>query len=266
MECEIPSCTCICHVYNLQQPNIKDLLMRELEKEMAADNGESYSTHMVEHPSRVDNLRMNNLDANDRCANDQSKDTTSYFSDQDDLWERRRRLHSGAEKPLSHDDYRTQLPKMEDVQRIYGVEVQPNKLPPAPVLKKSPAHIPQQAHTPKQSALAQSVQSQVQSSVQSPVQSALENKVSQQSALAQSVQQSLQSEFNNPSIPKPTVLNPLHKYKIKERDQIIRTIYTKAFNDIKQRYKNLDTTSKEFHEYVNTEADRQLDIWLQSNK
>lgn len=228
MECEIANCKCVCHIYNPQQPNIKELLIKELEKEMMGDVSDSNNASSTGSASGSNTASSTTTSRTDNVQ-------TSYFSDQDDLWERRRRLHAGEEKPLSHEQYKAQLPSAQDIKRIYGVDIPTQKS--AELIK--PAEPTKVAECP--SLATKEAPNLIASELKS-------------------------DPTPNASIPKPTPLNPLHKYRVKERDQIIRTIYQRAVNETKYKYKNLDSNSKEFHEYVNKEADRQLEIWLQSNK
>jgi hypothetical protein len=151
MDCPIPSCKCVCHNKYPQEINIKQLMIEQLEKE------------------NEDDLIM---------------------MGQNDLWERRRQLHSAQ--------------KSEKEQQINELE---------------------------------------------PVQESEE----------------LIHDSTNPSIYNPVPLNRLHKYKIKERDKIIRDIYGKAYLNIKIQHDKLDTKSKKFNELVGKEADRLLSIWLNEN-
>jgi hypothetical protein len=182
--------------------------------------------------------------------------------DYDDLWARRVRIHKGEEKPLSYDNYKNNFPKLDEIKQTLGVSEFDNpkyqqksspppqhQMPPPPLQKLSPP--PQQQMPPPQQ----------QKSSPPPQQQKSSPPPQQQMPPPQQ-----QKEENEAPFPKAVPLNPLHKYKISERDIILRDVYYKALNIVKNKYTNLDTKSKEFNEYVNKEADNQLEIWFKVNK
>ena len=157
--------------------------------------------------------------------------------DYDDLWARRVRIHKGEEKPLSYDNYKNNFPKLDEIKQTLGVSEFDN---PKYQQKSSPPPQHQMPPPPLQK-LSPPPQQQMPPPQQ-------------------------QKEENEAPFPKAVPLNPLHKYKISERDIILRDVYYKALNIVKNKYTNLDTKSKEFNEYVNKEADNQLEIWFKVNK
>lgn len=219
MDCPVINCKCTCHILNPQEPNIKELLIQELEKEMSMENNTS---------------ELQTLE----------KMSETYFDEQNELWQRRQRIHNGQEVPLSFDEYKSSFPKLKDVEKIYGVESTTAKAsPPAKsgIVEQTTAKAsPENIHGRRSNNLAEPIDTD--SKVIDPTESFPTN------------------------APKPVPINPLHKYKVKDRDRIIRDIYNRALSDIRKRYNTLDTQSQEFNELVNKEADRLLDIWLQANK
>jgi hypothetical protein len=211
MECPVINCKCTCHILSPQEPNIKELLIQELEKEIAAENIPNES-HVLE------------------------KVTETYFDEQNELWQRRLRIHKGQEAPLSFNEYKDNFPKLDDVKKIYGVEDPRDQVP----------------TTNAQPAASDNIQPKRTDNLQ-------DYKVTDHTIIDP-------TDVFPTNAPKPVPINPLHKYKVKERDRIIRDIYGRALSEMRKRYPMLDTQSQEFNELVNKEADRLLDIWLQANK
>jgi hypothetical protein len=253
MDCLIPNCKCSCHIKNPQEVNIKELMIQQLEKEA------------------------------------ETKDLINQ--DYDDLWARRVRIHKGEEKPLSHDEYKTNFPKLSDIrqqleaidfdkniQENKSIELQSGKKESPQKITKVNQQVESQPAKKDANNIDKKLPEQKSAKVNQQVESQSgkkelpEQKITKvnQQVESQSGKKELPEqkscEQNNSPFPKPVPLNPLHKYKVAERDLILREVYLKALSITKMNYPKLDIKTKEFNEYVKIEADNQLDIWLRTNK
>ena len=229
MDCLVPSCKCVCHRQYPQEINIKELMLQQIELEYGGKNEEDKPVSNVV-PTSNQNVML--LFGNDEIENDNIT-RKMYGNDGDLLWERRRRLHNGEENPLSHEDYTDAFPKLEDIKKQLGIDE---------LNEDSRPNISSERRR-------QSTKMEL-SSAETPSQQYINNKPTKESLVG----------------PKPILLNPLHKLKIKDRDELIRKTYTKALKNVKSLYSKLDENCDQFKEYVNKEADRELEIWMEANK
>lgn len=191
MECTDSACRCVCHICDL-----------------------------INTVSNEDNhIYSDNIYENDKQSNTMVEPIVQYdgvLDDNEALWERRRRIHRGEEVPVSFEDYKTHLPKLETVMKQFSMEEikEPTKI------IKSP-----QIETKK-------------------INPSPENSIE----------------------PKPTRINSLHKYKVQERDQILRDIFARAIQLAKEKYPDDVDNKLEFQKLINIEADKLLEIWMKTNK
>jgi hypothetical protein len=234
MDCLVPNCKCYCHIKNPQEINIKELMIEHLEKEAEKD---------------------------------------LINQDYDDLWARRVRLHKGEETPLTHDDYKNNFTKLSEVRKQLESfdfdKNQPEKLSTKPnqsakINDLTSTKTNQYAKT-DDSTSAKPNQSAKINDLTSTKTNQYAKTDDSTSAKKEITEQKSCEQYNNP-FPKPIPLNPLHKYKVAERDNILREVYLKALSITKMNNPKLDIKSKEFNEIVKKEADNQLEIWFKTNK
>ena len=205
MDCSVIQCKCSCHKLYPQELNIKELLISQMEMELETK------------PESNTASKSNNSD--DESAN--------HFKnkDQDSLWERRRKLHSGEIKPHKYEDFKQQFQSHESlIQQIPDF----NNDDDLKLLQKE--------------------------------QNAKKERVVQKVA---QLKRKIESDDLNDPDREPVILNPLHKYKITERDNIIKDVYTRALKSMQIVHPAVDFKSSIFKDYVNDEADRLLKIWME---
>lgn len=227
MDCLVPNCKCSCHRSYSQEINIKELMLQQIDA--AKSSG---SLLNIESTKSSGNPMM--LFTDEEETNNETEMAT--WGNQDDLWARRRRLHSGEEKPLSHDEYKDHFPKLDDLKKQFGNLDFDN-------VDGGESENIRELQKTRRDELAAPETRKIRNNNVNPM------------------PQPVESPF-----PKAVVLNPLHRYKREERDNIIREIYSKALANVKSKHSTLDPSSKQFTEYVNNEADRQLELWMVANK
>ena len=268
MDCAVPSCKCTCHRQYPQDINIKELMLQQIEKE--------YSSEKSVVPSSGSEINTMLLFGNN---DEENEKINNQMFDSDPLWERRLRIHSGQEKPLSYEDYHNQFPKQEEIKKQLGTdsfdfdedsksnELWERRRRIHSGQEKPLSHEDYRDQFPKLEEIKKQIGlTQVENTTQKEASKLNEKVVSSQQYLNN------KQKDNIPPIkeyfvgPKPVPLNPLHRLKIKERDQVLRDIYSKTLKNIKNLYSKLDEKSEQFKEYINKEADRQLELWMEANK
>lgn len=246
-ECTIINCQCCCHKLYPQQINIKEMLMDQFK-----DDASSASGYMLFNDDE-------NEEIVDKCG---------LMSDSDALWERRRKLHSGEIKPHSHEDFKHHFKPLEvlkaecpDIEED-STSVRRSKSP-----KKSQSITTQNTGKQTNAKLMQNEQTRL--TRKTEVNNERNRNIADPQISRDDYKDNAnigQSRSEQPDTVEPVALNPLHKYKINERDIIIRDIYTQAVRSMKCIYPNMDATSDEFRSYVNSEADRLLRVWMEKEE
>jgi hypothetical protein len=290
MDCAVPSCKCSCHRQYPQEINIKELMLQQIEKEYGGPSTENMS----------DSKKNAMLLFGDDDEENEGAFKQMYGSDGDALWDRRRRIHNGQEKPLAHEDYRNQFPKAEEIKKIvtsaslndFDEDSKPNELWDRRRRihngqEKPLAHEDYRDKFPKAEEIKKIVTSaslnEFDCDGEEPFdvrmirhKKGVKPKNQEEAPKSKVVPSQLDQSKNQEEAPKskeeyflgpkPVLLNPLHKLKVQERNQVIREVFTKALKNVKNLYSKLDENSEQFKEYVNKEADRQLELWMVANK
>ena len=231
MECSVIKCKCSCHNLYPQEINIKEMLIGQFKQpgqsEMSApakqaDKSKIFLFDDDDADADADADADGGIVANIRAINSRQN------SEQDSLWERRRKIHSGEIKSQTYEDVKHNFQSVEDLkQQIPDFDTD------ADFLK-----LASKAATVKKIDVMPCNLKPPNTSIQ------------------------LVAEVSTDNTIEPIVLNPLHKYKVRERDAIIRDIYLRAHKNIKSFYTEINQNSDEFKNYVNDEANRLLTSWM----
>lgn len=221
MDCSVIQCKCSCHKLYPQELNIKELLISQMEMEMELEL-ETEPEMKSNTASKSSTASKSNTASKGNNSDDES---ANHFKnkDQDSLWERRRKLHSGEIKPHKYEDFKQHFQSHESlIQQIPDF----NNDDDLKLLQKE-----------------QNAKKAIQK-------------------VAQGKRKIESDDLNDPDR-EPVILNPLHKYKITERDNIIKDVYTRALKSMQIVHPSVDFKSSIFKDYVNDEADRLLKIWME---
>jgi len=251
MECPIVNCQCICHKSYQQEINIKELLINQLKGNKSQSNSMLLFTEDDDDPQ---NNKQNPLSVDD---------------DHERLWDRRRKIKSGEIKPHSHDDFKEYL----YINKIHKNSASSS----ADNNQQNPIKSSDKEEFAKQTIAQQIVQDsgceQQRFRRNSSDESFARQTVHNECPLDRKENGSTNASKPITGRPKseplgdvPVPLNPLHKYKINERDIILKDIYTKAVRLVKSEHPALDVNCSTFKNHVNSEADKLLKIWMENDE
>jgi hypothetical protein len=275
MSCGVKNCKCSCHYSS--EPDIKQLLLSQFKTDQSDEIDNVEQQEIYKQQSML--LFGDNDEENEKAS-------TSLLGDSDELWERRRRLHSGQEKPLSYDDYHHQFLKLEQLKKIQPINEEEqdeiyaiqnarrallNQTQEFATLKPEPTKEVKKPEPTKEVKKPEPTKEVKKSEPTKEVKKPEPTKEVKKSEPTKEVKKPEPTkEVKKPGEdyigPKPVPLNPLHKLKVEERDVIIRRIYGRAVSNVRSRLKTFDAKSAEYKQMVSAEADTLLDEWMQANK